>query len=58
MYREDFGCGFCCGLPAAGDLLRAARRPPTVLDQHCFRALGKLVVGKLDRIANVDDVGD
>ena len=28
------------------------------LDQHRFRPLGKLVVGNLDRIADVDDVGD
>jgi hypothetical protein len=28
------------------------------LDQHRFPPLGKLVVGNLDRIADVDDVGD
>ena len=28
------------------------------LDQHRFRPLGKLVVGNLDRIADVDDGGD
>jgi hypothetical protein len=28
------------------------------LDRHRFRPLGKLVVGNLDRIADVDDVGD
>ena len=28
------------------------------LDQHRFRPLGKLVVGNLDRIADVDDVGN
>ena len=32
--------------------------PGTKLDQHRFRPLGKLVVGNLDRIADVDDVGD
>jgi hypothetical protein len=26
-------------------------------DKHCFRSLGKLVVGNLDRIADVDNVG-
>ena len=28
------------------------------LDQHRFRSLGKLVVGNLDRIADVDNVGN
>jgi hypothetical protein len=28
------------------------------LDQHRFRPLGKLVVGNLNRVADVDDVGD
>ena len=28
------------------------------LDQHRFRPLGKLVVGNLDRIADVDNVGN
>ena len=29
-----------------------------LLDQHRFRPLGKLVVGNLDRIADVDNVGN
>jgi len=29
-----------------------------LLDPHRFRPLGKLVVGDLDRIADVDNVGD
>jgi hypothetical protein len=28
------------------------------LDQHRFRPLGKLVVGNLDRIADIDNVGN
>jgi hypothetical protein len=39
----------------------ALMRPPsraTWLDQHRFRPRGKLVVGNLDRIANIDDIGD
>src|SRR5262245_1548426 len=28
------------------------------LDEHRFRSLGKLVVGNLDRIADVDNVGN
>jgi hypothetical protein len=32
--------------------------PDQRLDQHRFRPLGKLVVGNLDRIADIDDVGD
>jgi hypothetical protein len=27
-------------------------------DEHRFRSLGKLVVGNLDWIADIDDVGD
>jgi hypothetical protein len=29
-----------------------------LLDEHRFRSLGKLVVGNLDRIANVDNIGN
>ena len=29
-----------------------------LLDEHRFRSLGKLVVGNLDRIADVDNIGD
>jgi hypothetical protein len=29
-----------------------------LLDEHRFRSLGNLVVRNLDRIADVDDIGD
>jgi hypothetical protein len=29
-----------------------------LLDKHRFRSLGEFVVGNLDRIADVDDVGN
>ena len=32
--------------------------PPRMLDEHHFRSLGKPVVGNLDRIAHVDNVGN
>jgi hypothetical protein len=58
-----------CRNPAAKRLLprRTAKRGAChtfwrpldpLLDEHRFRSLGKLVVCNLDRIADIDDVGD
>ena len=37
---------------------RDGARDLRMLDEHHFRSLGKLVVGNLDRIADVDNVGN
>ena len=54
------------GSRSAGEIACGSRRVWSVvsfrprdrlLDEHPFRSLGKLVVGNLDRIADVDNVG-
>ena len=58
---EGLRCAWPSLLPATAEGMSAVTgnaQVPTVLDQHCFRALGKLVVGNLDRIADIDHVRD
>ena len=44
----------CFGLSKAAGYIHARR----LLDEHRFRSLGKLIVGNLDRIADVDNIGN
>jgi hypothetical protein len=44
--------------PAGPQAMPSLRLQDLLLDEHRFRSLGKLVVGDLDRIAYVDNVGN
>jgi hypothetical protein len=46
------------GAAARGAGIRQPRAAANGLNEHRFRSLGKLIVGNLDRIADVDNVGN